>query len=249
LKDFFRSGEEYVEKVLNTIRGHFEPTFKPRRCLDFGCGVGRLSIPLALVSEQLVAADVSESMLERARRHCNEKGLRNVHLVRTDDALCALNGSFNLINSFIVFQHIPTRRGYRLAAKLLDHLEPGGIAVLHFHYARNATLTRRFGHWLRKRVPLIHMSLNIRSGLNWREPLMAMNAYSMTRLFALAQSHAIHRTLVQFTQHGDQYLGAVLFMQRARQGEEFESAFGEAVFRDELSPADADRAGARRETA
>jgi hypothetical protein len=43
---FFESGEKQVDQVLQIIDAHLVPGFRPQRALDFGCGVGRLVVPL-----------------------------------------------------------------------------------------------------------------------------------------------------------------------------------------------------------
>src|SRR5262245_36930981 len=43
---FFESGAEHIGWVERTLRKHFDPDFAPQRALDFGCGVGRLLLPL-----------------------------------------------------------------------------------------------------------------------------------------------------------------------------------------------------------
>src|SRR5262245_43933028 len=66
-KEFFKSGQEHIDFVLETIRTSLEPEFSPSRALDFGCGIGRCSIPLTRVCQSVVGVDVSDSMLQQAR--------------------------------------------------------------------------------------------------------------------------------------------------------------------------------------
>ena len=61
---------------------------------------------------------------------------RQVQLIRSDDELSELSGSFDLIHSAIVFQHIEVVRGRHLFQLLLRHLAPGGIAALHVTYSK-----------------------------------------------------------------------------------------------------------------
>jgi len=46
LEEFFRSGRQHVQQTLEDCGRHCGP-YSTRCCLDFGCGVGRLLIPLA----------------------------------------------------------------------------------------------------------------------------------------------------------------------------------------------------------
>ena len=121
--EFFRSGSEYIDGVLRTVRSHIDPAFRIRRALDFGCGVGRLVIPLSKVAEHVTGLDVSDSMLAEARRNCEAHGARGVQFLKSDDGLSALEGKFDFIHSSLVFQHIPVRRGERIFRNFLGHLE------------------------------------------------------------------------------------------------------------------------------
>ena len=78
---------------------------------DFGCGVGRLVLPFAHYSREVVGIDISESMLKECEKNLNNRGINNCQLITSDDNLASLTGSFNLIHSFITFQHIPVGTG------------------------------------------------------------------------------------------------------------------------------------------
>src|SRR4051812_3426092 len=60
---FFQSGESHIDLVFRTIREHCDADFAPQRAFDFGCGVGRLVIPLARRAARVVGADISDAML------------------------------------------------------------------------------------------------------------------------------------------------------------------------------------------
>jgi GT2 family glycosyltransferase/SAM-dependent methyltransferase len=135
--DFFASGHSHVRHVLSTCRSHARgQEFQPRRVLDFGCGVGRLLVAFAQQVDLAVGLDVSEGMLDEARRNCEIRGLGNVTLVRSDDTLSALEGTFDLVHSSIVFQHIDVPRGRQLFKLLVQRLAPGGMGALHMTYGK-----------------------------------------------------------------------------------------------------------------
>src|SRR5207248_8888110 len=105
LAEFYRTGEEHVEFVLRTIARRINADFVPHSCLDFGCGVGRLVIPFARRGLSVVGVDVADGMLQEGRQRCADLGLTKVELVKGDDELAQVRGSFDLVHSFIVFQH------------------------------------------------------------------------------------------------------------------------------------------------
>jgi SAM-dependent methyltransferase len=204
-REFFADGETLANYLLATIRRHIDPHFTPKRVLDFGCGVGRLLLPLARVAEEVVGLDVSPSMLEEARRNCEERQLRNVRLLSSDDDLSALSGTFDLIQSFIVFQHIPVQRGRAIFDKLLQHLRPGGVGAIHLTYSKT-----RFASTYGVAPPTLPSpapkTVSIPTDA---DPEMQMNPYNMNEILFLLQSAGTQRIYVEFSDHGGE-LGVLL---------------------------------------
>jgi SAM-dependent methyltransferase len=128
LEQFMRTGEIVItdlfarlsELGLNVLRG---------RALDFGCGVGRLTQPLADLFEMVDGVDISESMIDLARRQ-NRMGARCTyhHNFASDLSLFA-NGTFNLVYSNITLQHMPPELSLRYIAEFVRVLEQDGLAV------------------------------------------------------------------------------------------------------------------------
>ena len=139
-ESFFASGERQVAGLLGFIKKHLLADFEPDRVLDFGCGVGRLLIPLAQRASEVVGVDIAPRMIELCRANLLENKLFNATVISGDDTLSRVNGRFNLVNSLIVLQHIPPERGYRLIARLMDLIEVGGVGSFQVTYAKE----RRF---------------------------------------------------------------------------------------------------------
>lgn len=215
LSEFFESGERDLELVLKTIHSRLDPAFRPGRSLEFGCGVGRLIIPLAGVSDKVTGLDVSPHMLQEARRNCEARGLTNVELAITEDSLSTIPGQFNFILSYTVFQHIPCRRGTVLLRNLVDRLEDDGIGVLHFTYQTFASRISLFLYRLRRSFRIVHKILNLVWSANFNEPLMQMNDYNLNELFSIIQQAGCELCYVSFTRHG-KHLGVMLYFQKKR---------------------------------
>lgn len=218
--EFFQTGEDHVRSVIDKVRVHLDPAFSPARSLDFGCGVGRLVLPLAGVSGTVTGVDVSPSMLALAKSNCERRGVDNVSFVRSDDALSGLSGVYDFIHSYIVFQHIPPRRGMNLFQQLLNRLDNGGVGVMHFTYAHTKFRTRLL-LFLRSRIPLARGLLNWVRGRKFSAPEMQMNIYNLNRLLRLIRDAGAESAFLEQTDHGG-YLGVVLYFKRqtARSGDE-----------------------------
>jgi SAM-dependent methyltransferase len=210
--EFFQSGVSHIERIFSLARD-LVPDFAPRRALDFGCGVGRLVLPLARQVQEVVGIDVSPSMLAEAQRNSEQAGVTNATFFESDDTLSRVKGSFDFIHSFIVFQHIPVVRGLAIANELLSRLSQDGVGALHFTYARTAPTWRRVVSGITKWVPGAHMGSNILRGRPVREPPMQMNPYPLDRLFASLQAHGCHRVCTYFSDH-EGTLGVLLVFQR-----------------------------------
>ena len=137
LKQFMASGETYTGDLFSFIRRHLSPEFSPMRALDVGCGVGRLVIPLAKRVQEAVGVDIAPEMLRLCNEHAKLAGVENLLLCQSDDDLSLVSGLFDLVNSYIVLQHIPPERGYRLIQAMLDRLRIGGIGSIQLTYAKS----------------------------------------------------------------------------------------------------------------
>jgi SAM-dependent methyltransferase len=182
--EFFASGSEHVERVLRLIREHFDPAFQPRTALDFGCGVGRLVLPLAARTERTLGVDVSPSMLAEAAANASAAGVTNVAFALSDDALSNVADRYSLIHSYIVFQHIPWARGRTLIQQLADRVEAGGVLAIHLFTATSAPKLVRAVVRLRYALPPLNWMRNALKGRPLFEPPMQLNVYDLPTVLA-----------------------------------------------------------------
>ena len=212
---FFASGETHIDAILSIIHERLDPSFAPARALDFGCGVGRLLLPLAERCREVTGVDISPSMLAEARRNCDAAGAKGVQLVQGDDDLSVVAGPFDFVHTYIVLQHIPVERGERLVRKLAAKLAPGGVGMFHVPYtAGRQRLTSRTLYWLRMKVPGAKWALNVARGRAARAPVMQMNAYSVTRLLDILWGEGCSEMHVRFSNH-DGARGVLIFARKA----------------------------------
>jgi SAM-dependent methyltransferase len=204
--EFFESGRGHVNTILAVIRTFVAPEFVPKRVVDFGCGVGRLVLPFARMVDSVVGIDISEAMLAEAKRNCAAEGLTNATFIKSDDELSELNGSFDLIHSCLVFQHIPVQRGRLILRKILSHLEQGGVGVVDFTYGKSH-FADSFG------VPPPPDPKQSTAPIPGGDPEMQMNAYNLSEIFFLLKEAGVTRMHTEFLDHGGEQ-AILLFFQK-----------------------------------
>jgi SAM-dependent methyltransferase len=200
LARFLDSGEAYVEHLWHRCRESFGTGFSPARALDFGCGVGRVTLPLAKRTASVVAVDIAQSMLDEAHALLTKHGVSNVDLVRGDDTLSTIAGPFDLIHSSIVFQHIPVTRGLRLLERLIGLAGAGGTVIVHVLYHNP----------FRRAWPIRLAVRALRPLRPWRRPEIQMYPYPLNAVLRLMHRSGVQTFRVELTDHAG-HLGAVLF--------------------------------------
>ncbi len=196
IDEFMQSGSGHLEEVLSFAEAGFGPVAR-NKALDFGCGVGRVLLPLARQFSQASGIDISASMLVETRRNAEQAGFHNIALVHRVEELDATGPGFDFIHSVIVFQHIPVAQGEKIIAALLRRLAPGGVAALHINLRTHQSRWRRSGSALRKHIAPLNILANWINHRPWNEPMMQMNEYSLDRIFELAAGMGFTRILVQ----------------------------------------------------
>lgn len=109
--EFFRSGEinvanEVMPEMHRICGGQRSPL--DLHMLEIGCGVGRMTRMLARIFGHVTALDVSDEMLDQAKR--NLAGIENISFVLGDGVSLAgiPSESVDFAFSFVVFQHVPS---------------------------------------------------------------------------------------------------------------------------------------------
>lgn len=208
LKEFFLSGELYVQETENKVNRLFGESLTDCSILDFGCGVGRLAIPFAKLSHKKVfGLDVSPDIIEKAKAHTTERGVQNLELMAFDGLKIPDLPDFDFINSYIVFQHIETAVGFSLLNQLFQILKSGGILQVQITYGHALPLMTYWNFFLRgKFPPYNYLYSSIKNKKLGAESIMQMNHYKPEKLFALFSQYS-SSVQVEFTNHGG-HLGA-----------------------------------------
>lgn len=209
-QEFFRSGDEHLEALLPVIK-EFSPAFAPKRAVDFGCGVGRVVIPLSPVCGSVVGVDISTGMLDEARRNCRE--LNNVEFARSPEDL---QGHFDFIHSYIVFQHIRATHGLVLMESLVSRLEEGGIGALHFIYGSSLPWWKQLYYQL-NHLPGVTGLANLAQGRPVSFHPVQMKRYPLKSVMEILRRHHCCRVGGYLTDH-DGHLGMMLLFERSPEG-------------------------------
>jgi len=215
LAAFFRSGAEYIDRTLAIVREHLDADYRPTASLDFGCGVGRLVMPLAGLSRTVVGVDVSDHMLSESAANCRKNKIENVSFVKSDDGLTKLSGKFDLIHSCLVLEHIPTNRGMQLLQRLLQRLEPGGVVVIQFCYRCDAPKLIRALTTLRYKLTIFNAIRNLLRGRPLREPAMQLHTYDIEAVITLLKAAGVRSIYLRPFRTAD-FQSVTLYAQKSR---------------------------------
>ena len=209
---FFETGEADVASLLEAIAAARGRETSLTAALDFGCGVGRLTLPLARRADRVVACDIAPTMLVHARQNAEKAGLHNVTFIENRELTQLPGDQFDLICSLLVLQHIPPSTGYEIIRTLLRLLAPGGVAALHLTFERPGGGLRRLARAARANSRFVHRAVStIRH--EKQLPYMQMNEYD-ERILARDIAAAGAQVVTRFpTRHGDT-TGAVLVIEK-----------------------------------
>jgi len=107
----------------------------PGRALDLGCGEGADSVWLAQRGWTVVAVDISDTALGRAREAAVSRDVADrIEFVQRDLSEGLPEGSFDLISSQFLHSKVPLDRETILASAAAT-LRPGGVLVIVDHGA------------------------------------------------------------------------------------------------------------------
>lgn len=99
------------------------------RALDIACGAGHTALAIAAHVAEVTALDLTEAMLEQARRLAEERGIANITFqLGAAEQLPFADGSFDLVTSRYAAHHFP--RPAAVLHEIARVLRPGGIFLL-----------------------------------------------------------------------------------------------------------------------
>lgn len=218
--EFFESGERHISSVFARIESRQGSQFSPRNTLDFGCGVGRLAIPLASRSSQVIAMDVSDSMLEETRKNCEKRDIQNVQCVRSDDGLSQIVTTVDLAHSFIVLQHIAEHRGLKIITRLAESVAANGYLAIQFYTLSNASSLIRMLVKLRYGFPPVNWVRNAIKSRPIFEQSMQLHTYDLAKVLRILRRNGFPETELHLdTEDGGEFESVFIVARKTNEQE------------------------------
>lgn len=127
--EFFATGEQEITALMKSAEELDLPRER-RLVLDFGCGVGRMTRPLAARFESYIGVDISEPMIAQAQQWNRDCARCRFVLNTTGDLRVFESGSIDLIYTRFVLQHLPSAALVKSYLRdFVRLLRPGGVLV------------------------------------------------------------------------------------------------------------------------
>jgi len=203
-EDVLRRGSKRVESIAEAIEEATGATVDGRTALDYGCGVGRIAVPLAERCERVYGMDLSASILRETRANAERMNVTNLETVEVD-RLGELAGRYDLLISLNVLQHIPTGEGERIFEQLVAGLRPGGVAFVNVVVRPSRPLSRvlrwtfRPSHaWQPRRKSHRLNPINLVSVVDFSYAYMMRRSYSLDRLGRTLAAAGVERWHVHY---------------------------------------------------
>lgn len=140
------SGEDYLKAVISKtafVNNYFDKASttaiknnitlkKDFEILDFGCGVGRISLWLAPSVKKVIGVDISPKMIEIARKRSKLLNIENAEFVQFDDNnLRFEDNSFDLVTCCVVLKYVLDNEDLRqIIGEICRVVKPEGSIVL-----------------------------------------------------------------------------------------------------------------------
>jgi len=126
---FWQSGEIEAAQAIRALDLYGSSQLAKKVCVEYGCGVGRVTVNLARHFKLVHAYDISRNHLEYARARAKEVGASNIEFHECASDFRVALEPCDFFYSAIVLQHNPPPVIMELIRIALTALKPGGLAM------------------------------------------------------------------------------------------------------------------------
>jgi SAM-dependent methyltransferase len=130
LDEFYSTGRENAHMLISSLfrLGLSNDQLTTFKCVELGCGVGRISLSLSDFFSKVEAYDISNTHLEILKKVVDERGISNIQLHKMSSMSNVTFGTDNdLFYSLITLQHNPPPIQLDLISAGIQSLKPGGF--------------------------------------------------------------------------------------------------------------------------
>lgn len=124
---FFANGQEELGRGIARLE-RLGITGPRARALDFGCGAGRCTQALAQYYKRVDGVDISAEMV-RLAAELDVTGRCKFHVNDGPDLSAFRTGTFDLVYSYLVLQHMPRPLAEGYIREFVRVLKVGGVAM------------------------------------------------------------------------------------------------------------------------
>lgn len=126
---FIQSGRTNVTWMQNVARRNGVELGKHQTCFELGCGVGRLTLPLAEIFDHVTGFDISPGNLAECQALIDARNCTNITTqLMSEIEQIKQAPDFDVLFTIIVLQHNPPPVQKFILDVLLSKIRPGGIA-------------------------------------------------------------------------------------------------------------------------
>lgn len=129
LKEFRRTGEAEVAGLRQRLNALGVGPTGQEVCIEYGCGVGRVTAPLAAMFQNVIGMDISQPHLDLAREFVEPARRKNIDFQRVADLRRLNIPPHDFFYSRIVLQHNPPPLIAYILRQALGKMRLGGVAV------------------------------------------------------------------------------------------------------------------------
>jgi SAM-dependent methyltransferase len=128
-QNFWESGKTEFETIQSIVARHNFEISRDKTAVEYGCGVGRVTMELSAHFGSVDAYDISRHHLDIAITRAKEIEANNIRFHECSDTPLKALEKCDFFFSVIVFQHNPPPIIKELIVLAMKSLKPGGLAV------------------------------------------------------------------------------------------------------------------------